>query len=355
MDGFFQIKLSRTTRPYDINIFWHGHLEPTYPTPRPILGQAEVRLGRRNPKGTMFESFLVPLQNVLFFDRVGSRHIHTFLLIRYDPTIEKLLFWVFRALWLRNAKAEISSTTTVRSSISAQHFCAWIGHDNMVTLWWIWELNLVKKVIFEKFHDVGTVSFGCASLYRDDTKVEIHLCIMWLPHCSTKNFYGQDALVHMVAPIIFWIIINRYFMRYKSWFQQGMKIRFIEIIPDTGLHESEILQIERMYHLMMSTNLPRRELAYVWVVRTKEKTISQKNKRNQKNKRTPKKKFGFNTTLFPGGPPPQYWAGSNRVNFGVRMRTGALRLIWSNPYFPESRFSNNSCKHFESIFCCIQL
>ncbi len=33
----------------------------------------------------------------------------------------------------------------------------------------------------------------------------------------------------------------------------------------------------------------------------------------------------------PGGPPPQYWAGSNRVNFGVRMRTGALRLIWSNP------------------------
>jgi hypothetical protein len=23
--------------------------------------------------------------------------------------------------------------------------------------------------------------------------------------------------------------------------------------------------------------------------------------------------------------------GSNRVNFGVRMRTGALRLIWSNP------------------------
>ena len=42
-------------------------------------------------------------------------------------------------------------------------------------------------------------------------------------------------------------------------------------------------------------------------------------------------KNGFNTTLFPGGPPPQYWAGSNRVNFGVRMRTGALRLIWSNP------------------------
>ena len=45
----------------------------------------------------------------------------------------------------------------------------------------------------------------------------------------------------------------------------------------------------------------------------------------------PGKNIGFNTTLFPGGPPPQYWAGSNRVNFGVRMRTGALRLIWSNP------------------------
>ena len=43
-------------------------------------------------------------------------------------------------------------------------------------------------------------------------------------------------------------------------------------------------------------------------------------------------KIGFNTTLFPGGPPPQYWAGSNRVNFGVRMRIGALRLIWSNPF-----------------------
>jgi hypothetical protein len=47
--------------------------------------------------------------------------------------------------------------------------------------------------------------------------------------------------------------------------------------------------------------------------------------------KTKKTKIGFNTTLFPGGPPPQYWAGSNRVNFGVRMRTGALRLIWSNP------------------------
>ena len=42
-------------------------------------------------------------------------------------------------------------------------------------------------------------------------------------------------------------------------------------------------------------------------------------------------KIPKNGTLFPGGPPPQYWAGSNRVNFGVRMRTGALRLIWSNP------------------------
>ena len=40
----------------------------------------------------------------------------------------------------------------------------------------------------------------------------------------------------------------------------------------------------------------------------------------------------FNTTLFPGGLPPQYWASSNRVNFGDRTRTGALRLIWSNPF-----------------------
>ncbi len=51
----------------------------------------------------------------------------------------------------------------------------------------------------------------------------------------------------------------------------------------------------------------------------------------RKKKKEKKSKIGFNTTLFPGGPPPQYWAGSNRVNFGVRMRTGALRLIWSNP------------------------
>ena len=50
-----------------------------------------------------------------------------------------------------------------------------------------------------------------------------------------------------------------------------------------------------------------------------------------RKKKEEKKRSGFNTTLFPGGPPPQYWAGSNRVNFGVRMRTGALRLIWSNP------------------------
>ena len=44
---------------------------------------------------------------------------------------------------------------------------------------------------------------------------------------------------------------------------------------------------------------------------------------------------GFNTTLFPGGLPPQYWASSNRVNFGDRTRTGALRLIWSNPFGPR--------------------
>ena len=45
-----------------------------------------------------------------------------------------------------------------------------------------------------------------------------------------------------------------------------------------------------------------------------------------------KRKLGFNITVFPGGPPPQYLPDSNRVNFGVRMRTGALRLIWSNPF-----------------------
>ena len=51
---------------------------------------------------------------------------------------------------------------------------------------------------------------------------------------------------------------------------------------------------------------------------------------------------GFNTTLFPGGPPPQYWASSNRVNFGDRTRTGALRLIWSNP---------SSCNLHKSTAC----
>jgi hypothetical protein len=49
-------------------------------------------------------------------------------------------------------------------------------------------------------------------------------------------------------------------------------------------------------------------------------------------KMTSKGSKGFNTTLFPGGPPPQYWEGSNRFNFGDRTRTGALRLIWSNPF-----------------------
>ena len=48
-------------------------------------------------------------------------------------------------------------------------------------------------------------------------------------------------------------------------------------------------------------------------------------------KKKKKKKIGYNTALFPGGPPPQYWAGSNCVNFGVRMRTGGLQLIWSYP------------------------
>ena len=50
-----------------------------------------------------------------------------------------------------------------------------------------------------------------------------------------------------------------------------------------------------------------------------------------KTKKKTKKKNGYNTALFPGGPPPQYWAGSNCVNFGVRMRTGGLQLIWSYP------------------------
>ena len=44
-----------------------------------------------------------------------------------------------------------------------------------------------------------------------------------------------------------------------------------------------------------------------------------------------KRKSGYNTTLFPGGPPPQYWAGSTSFNFGVRMGSGALNVIWSYP------------------------
>ena len=63
----------------------------------------------------------------------------------------------------------------------------------------------------------------------------------------------------------------------------------------------------------------------------------------------PGKNIGFNTTLFPGGPPPQYWAGSNRVNFGVRMRTGALRLIWSNPSDFIQNCTKCSSDHSESL------
>ena len=50
------------------------------------------------------------------------------------------------------------------------------------------------------------------------------------------------------------------------------------------------------------------------------------------NTKKTKKKKGYNTTLFPGGPPPQYWAGSTHVNFGVRMGSGALYVIWSYPF-----------------------
>ena len=60
-------------------------------------------------------------------------------------------------------------------------------------------------------------------------------------------------------------------------------------------------------------------------------------------------KNGYNTTLFPGGPPPQYWAGSNRVNFRDRTRTGALRLIWSYP-----RWEGSAWNLFESSIQMIQ-
>ena len=57
------------------------------------------------------------------------------------------------------------------------------------------------------------------------------------------------------------------------------------------------------------------------------------------------------------GPPPHYWAGSNRVNFGVRMRTGALRLIWSNPYFSRwimFQTSRNSKRSLQKGQICLK-
>ena len=61
--------------------------------------------------------------------------------------------------------------------------------------------------------------------------------------------------------------------------------------------------------------------------------------------------------LFPSHCGPQYWAGSNRVNFGVRMRTGALRLIWSNPYFARRimfQTSRDSKRSLQNAQICLK-
>ena len=46
---------------------------------------------------------------------------------------------------------------------------------------------------------------------------------------------------------------------------------------------------------------------------------------------------------FPRGPPPQYYLGLTLLNFGVRMGSGALGVVWSttNVFTPMSHM--NSC------------
>ena len=63
--------------------------------------------------------------------------------------------------------------------------------------------------------------------------------------------------------------------------------------------------------------------------------VTRKKKRKKERERTKKKKWIQHHTV-PGWSPTPVLSGSNRVNFGVRMRTGALRLIWSNPEILKS-------------------
>lgn len=64
-----------------------------------------------------------------------------------------------------------------------------------------------------------------------------------------------------------------------------------------------------------------------------------------------KKKNAFNTTVFPGGPPPQYDPGPNWLDFADRTRCGIFQLVWSNA-FVEVAVSVYDIKSFRSPTLC---
>ena len=57
-------------------------------------------------------------------------------------------------------------------------------------------------------------------------------------------------------------------------------------------------------------------------------TVEHTNQRVVKTKKP--KRDTFNTMDFPGGPPPQYYPGPTRFNFGDRTGSGGVRVVWSN-------------------------
>ena len=48
-------------------------------------------------------------------------------------------------------------------------------------------------------------------------------------------------------------------------------------------------------------------------------------------KRCKNRVYGYDTKLFPCGPPPQYWTGQHAFNFRVLMGSGAWASVWSYP------------------------